>query len=100
MDEQMSIDVPVTDIVIENNSGAKSPPPFMASAILYVSSFMAICAGISIIMLDVLNRQPTSRSDTFIELLEWNSFSQMGLICIGLSMLHFWLGLMVDRRGA
>lgn len=99
-EEMMGITVGVTDIVVENESSTESPPSFKASAILYASSLLSICGGMAVILLEVLNRQTTNRPDTFIEMLEWNPVSQIGLIGILMGMFHFWLGLMIDRRKA
>jgi hypothetical protein len=59
--------------------------------------------GALILTLDVMVR--TSQDsldalDTFIELLEWNPFSQLSLIGFMNGLFLFCLGLMVDRRGA
>ena len=74
-------------------------PPFKASAILYVASSLTLFAGIIIPLLEMASR-PGVRPDTFIELLEWNPFSQLGMFGIIWGLFLFWLGVMTDRRGA
>ena len=75
------------------------PRPFKASAILYLTTVLFFLGGFMVTVLDVASR-PIEGKDTFIELLEWNPMSQMGAIGLVLGLFMFWLGLMVDRRGA
>ena len=74
------------------------PPPFKASAILYVTSVSFLLGACMVTFMEMLSR-PTE-GDTFIGLLEWNPYSQIGAIGFVLGLFMFWLGLMVDRRGA
>lgn len=76
------------------------PPPFKASAILYVTSVTFLLGAFMVTLMEILNRPQEGQQDTFIELLEWNPYSQMGAIGVVLGLFMFWLGLMVDRRGA
>lgn len=76
------------------------PPPFKASGILYVTSVSFFLGAFMVTLMEVLNRSQTDTHDTFIELLEWNPYSQIGAIGVVLGLFMFWLGLMVDRRGA
>lgn len=76
------------------------PPPFKVSAILYVTSVSFLLGAFMITLLEILNRPTEGGPDTFIELLEWNPYSQIGVIGVVLGLFMFWLGLMVDRRGA
>lgn len=71
-----------------------------ASAILYVTSAIAILFGILTPLMDMANRSVNQGAGSFVGLLEWNGFSQVGLVLILLSLFLFWLGLLVDRRGA
>jgi hypothetical protein len=82
----------------DNHNGCSRP--FAASAILYTSSFVSICLGLTLPMLEILSRKIPVMPDTFIELLEWNPFSQLGLIFVLLGLSHFILAVMIDRRGA
>lgn len=75
-------------------------PPFKASAILYVTSVSFLLGAFMITLMEILSRSQTSEQDTFIELLEWNPSSQVGVIGLVLGLFMFWLGLMVDRRDA
>lgn len=75
-------------------------PPFKASAILYVTSVSFLLGAFMITLMEILSRSQTSGQDTFIELLEWNPSSQVGVIGLVLGLFMFWLGLMVDRRDA
>jgi hypothetical protein len=76
------------------------PPSPKASSILYVTSAFVLFGGIMIPLLEMVSRQQNNMPDTIIELLEWNPFSQLGVTGIVLGLFLFWLGLMVDRRGA
>ena len=76
-----------------------TPPSFKASAILYSMSAVVLTLSFLIVMVDLASRQGTA-PDTMIEMLEWNNFSQLGVIGACNSALFFWLGLMSDRRGA
>jgi len=73
--------------------------PFKASSILYSVSAVVLTLSFLIVMVDLAARQ-APLPDTMIEMLEWNSFSQLGVIGGCNSVLFFWLGLMSDRRGA
>ena len=73
--------------------------PFKASSILYSLTGVVLTLSFLIVMVDLASRQGTS-PDTMIEMLEWNNFSQLGVIGGLNSVLFFWLGLMSDRRGA
>ena len=75
-------------------------PPFKASAILYVTSGAFLFGGLMLPIMDALARSRDYMPATFIELLAWNPFSEIGVIGIALGLFMFWLGLMVDRRGA
>ncbi len=77
----------------------KSNFEFKASAILYSMSAVVLTLSFLIIMVDLASRQGAS-PDTMIEMLEWNNFSQLGVIGGCNSLLFFWLGLMTDRRGS
>lgn len=70
-----------------------------ASSILYVASGLNAAAGIMIPLMEMIARAGV-RPDTFVEMLEMNPFSQLGLIMMAYSALMFILGIMVDRRGA
>jgi len=74
-------------------------PPFKASSILYVTSAVLIFFSIMITMWEMMIRTG-QRPDTLIEMMEWNPFSQMGLFGAIQGLFLFWLGIMVDRRGA
>lgn len=76
------------------------PPIFKASAILYVTSVTFLLGAFMVTLIEILNRPTEGGQDTFIELLEWNPYSQVGVIGVVLGLFMFWLGLMVDRRGA
>lgn len=76
------------------------PSPFKASAVLYVTSVSFLLGAFIVTLMEILNRPQEGQQDTFIELLEWNPYSQMGAIGVVLGLFMFWLGLMVDRRGA
>lgn len=76
------------------------PSLFKASAILYVTSVSFFLGAFMVTFMEVLNRPQEGGPDTFIELLEWNPYSQIGVIGVVLGLFMFWLGLMVDRRGA
>ena len=76
------------------------PPLFKASAMLYVTSVTFLLGAFMVTFMEILNRPQEGRHDTFIELLEWNPYSQIGAIGVVLGFFMFWLGLMVDRRGA
>mgnify|MGYP003624240858 CR=1 FL=1 len=73
--------------------------PFKASSILYSLTGVVLTLSFLIVMVDLASRHGTS-PDTMIEMLEWNNFSQLGVIGACNSALFFWLGLMSDRRGA
>jgi hypothetical protein len=75
-------------------------PPFKASSTLYAASGVSMFSGVIVTLLEMMSRAPKNNPDTFIELLEWNPYSQLGLIGILLALFLFWLGLMTDRRGA
>ena len=75
-------------------------PPFKASSILYTSSATTFFGGVLVILLEMMSRNGVVTQDTFIELLEWNPYSQIGVIGIVQALFLFWLGLMTDRRGA
>ena len=69
-----------------------------ASAILYMTSAIFLFCGIMLPLLEVIGRTQGYISDTFVELLEWNPYSQLGMICMAQALFLFWLGLLVDRR--
>jgi len=69
-----------------------------ASAILYMTSAIFLFCGIMLPLLEVVGRTQGHTPDTFVELLEWNPCSQLGLICTAQALFLFWLGLLVDRR--
>jgi len=75
-------------------------PPFKASAILYVISSLFLFSGVMLPIIEMVGRPRDNMPDTFIELLEWNPYSQLGLIGIAHALFLFWLGLMTDRRDA
>ena len=75
-------------------------PPFRASSILYVVSGLFLFSGVMLPLAEIMSRPRDNMPDTFIELLEWNPYSQLGLIVIAHALFLFWLGLMTDRRGA
>lgn len=75
-------------------------PPFKASALLYSSGAISLCCGVMLPLMEMMSRTRVDIPDTFIELLEWNPYSQLGLIGIWQGLFFIWLGLMVDRRGA
>lgn len=75
-----------------------SPNKIKASSILYVSSAIFIFFGILIPLMEMMIR-PGVRPDTLIEMFEWNSFSQLGLLGIIHGIFLFWLGVLTDRRG-
>ena len=70
-----------------------------ASAILYCVSVISGFLGLEIILLDVLMRKPNTMPDSFLEQLELNPYSQIGIEGIVIAMGLFWLGLVTDRRG-
>jgi len=78
---------------------AKPAPQFKASAILYVVGSLTAFFGVLITLFEMGCRSGP-RPDTFIELLEWNPFSQLGAFGLAWGVFIFWLGIMVDRRGA
>ena len=75
------------------------PSPFKASAILYAVSSICMFLGVIIPLPDIIDRYHTVPTDTFIELLEWNPFSQLGACSIAWGLFIFWLGVLIDRRG-
>jgi len=75
-------------------------PPFKASSILYVIGGLFLFSGVMLPLVEIISRPHDNMPDTFIELLEWNPYSQLGLIVIAHALFLFWLGLMTDRRGA
>ena len=75
-------------------------PYFKASSILYITGALFLFIGTSLPLVEILSRPRDNMPDTFIELLEWNPFSEMGLVGITVGIFLFWLGIMVDRRGA
>jgi len=74
-------------------------PSFKASAILYSASAVVVTLAFLVVMMDLAVRGQ-AQHDTMIEMLEWNAFSQLGVIGGCNSLLFFWLGLMADRRGS
>jgi uncharacterized membrane protein len=70
-----------------------------ASSILYVASAISGFLGVMTPLLEMITRRPEVMPDTFIELIELNPYSQIGLIGIVLAIGFFLLGLMTDRRG-
>lgn len=76
------------------------PPPFKASALLYSSGAVSLFCGVMLPIMEMMSRTRVNMPDTFIELLEWNPYSQLGLIGILQGLFFIWLGLMVDRRGS
>lgn len=83
----------------EDKMLVRATPSFKASAILYSMSVVVLTLSFLIVMVDLAARQ-APLPDTMIEMLEWNNFSQLGVIGACNSALFFWLGLMSDRRGA
>jgi hypothetical protein len=75
-------------------------PPFKASALLYSSGVVSLFCAVMLPLIEMINRTKINMPDTFIELLEWNPYSQLGLISLWQGLFFMWLGLMVDRRGA
>ncbi|MEE8113319.1 MAG: hypothetical protein V3T23_03085 [Nitrososphaerales archaeon] len=74
-------------------------PPFKASSILYASCGVLMLASFLLPLMDMATRA-SGGYDSVIELMEWNMFSQTGLFLGLQGKLMFWLGIMVDRRGA
>ena len=90
-----------TPVDLLNEDEAQVTPelrPFKASSILYSLTGVVLTLSFLIVMVDLASRQGTA-PDTMIEMLEWNNFSQLGVIGACTSDLFFWLGLMSDRRG-
>ncbi len=75
------------------------PLLFKASGILYIAGALWLYMGVTIPLLEMIEREGP-RPDTLVEMLEWNPFSEIGLVGIVVGMFLFWLGMMVDRRGA
>lgn len=73
--------------------------PFKASSILYSASAVVFTLAFLVVMIDLASRGGVQH-DTLIEMVEWNAFSQLGVIGGCNSLLFFWLGLMADRRGS
>lgn len=73
-----------------------------ASGILYVASAVMLLFGCLLPMMDTATRmaQRQPRVDTVIEMVEWNPYSQAGVVLGTLSVFLFSLGIMTDRRGA
>lgn len=73
-----------------------------ASVILYVSSAVMLLFGMLLPLMDMATRmaQRPQAVDTVIEMVEWNPYSQAGVVLGALSILHFALGIMADKRGA
>lgn len=84
----------------EETQPPEFPPAFKASSILYVVSGLFLFSGVMLPLTEMVGRPRDNMPDTFIELLEWNPYSQLGLIVIAHALFLFWLGLMTDRRGA
>ena len=75
------------------------PLLFKASGILYIAGAALLYIGMTIPLLEMMMRA-RPHPDTLVEMLEWNPFSEIGLVGIVVGMFLFWLGMMVDRRGA
>lgn len=75
------------------------PSKVRASVILYIVSTLHLFGGVFIPLLEIISRV-TPRPDTFIEMVEWNPFSQLGAIVFTYGLFLFLLGIMVDRRDA
>ncbi len=90
-----------TDFLDEEDEAKALPElrPFKASSILYSASAVVFTLAFLVVMMDLAVRGQ-AQHDTMIEMLEWNAFSQLGVIGGCNSLLFFWLGLMADRRGS
>ena len=91
---------PADFLDVEQPEPAPDLPEFKASSVLYVSSASFTFGGVLMILLETMTRKGNDVQDTFVELLEWNPYTQMGAFGIAIAMFLFWLGLMTDRRGA
>lgn len=79
----------------------KENPSLKASAILYIVSGLYLFSSVLMMLLDIMTRyQQGAKPDTFVEMCEWNAFSQLGAIGIAHALGLFWLGLISDKRGA
>lgn len=100
---QLEFEYPVDFQDEEVQESAPELPPFKASSILYSATVVYLFFGMIIPLIEITQRWGVDKSnniDTFIELLEWNPFSQIGIILFLHGLVFFWLGLMTDRRGA
>jgi len=88
-----------TSLTDEGVQATPELPLFKASSILYVTSALFIFFSVMLTMWEMMIRTG-QRPDTLIEMMEWNPFSQMGLFGAIQGLFLFWLGIMVDRRGA
>lgn len=97
--DQLEFEYPKDFVKEEEVEPTPQLPPFKASSILYVTGAIVLFLGVMTPLLEMMAR-PGIRPDTIIEMLEWNPFSQIGLVGITNGLFLFWLGLMSDKRGA
>lgn len=92
---------PVCDISDEPETPEElaEPSQLKASTILYVAAAAFLFLGVMLPIGEMMVR-PGVRPDTLVEMLEWNPFSQLGVVGIIQGLFLFLLGLMTDRRGA
>lgn len=88
-----------TDFIDKDTTKVIKPLLFKASGILYIAGAALLYIGLTIPLLEMIGRE-RPYPDTLVEMLEWNPFSEIGLVGIVVGMFLFWLGMMVDRRGA
>ncbi len=73
-----------------------------ASVVLYISSAVMLLFSMLLPLMEMACRMQQRKpgTDTVIEMVEWNPYSQAGVVLAGLAVFHFCLGIAADKRGA